>query len=640
MQKIKFQNHRIQKEDADKWSWIRFFPLIAVFLILPFVSKIVVMDNPLQDYYWQSIASDSQWVDTFLYSKGQCLVIIAVIMAAIILYSMISGYLSCKKNHSSQCFTFKWPIWFVLLALIALLTLLSALTSPYRNISFHGIYEQFQTPLVLLAYLVLPVFALFALRTEQDIKIIIRFFIAGVVVMIFIGLLQMSGNDPFRWSFVQKMIRPSLEGSLEFKVDKTSVYMTLFNPNYVGAYTALVLPCVITWFVGRKRSSPAFLNIAAAVLMSVGLVLCVLGAEAKNGLIAVAAAMIVLLIFYRKTLFKGFLRTVLIFAGIIAILAGAEAVSAAIFTGSFTGGGLCSRVVRNIAGGFAPTTKNPALQDITTDMDHVTVKYNGELLILSYDILEDEDGAYIDMHFEDGQGNELAYEITPDTGEVKLKDNRFSSFSTVQCEMEDKLGFAITIDGFQWYFFNEPEKDGYYHLNSQYNLVKIRKAESALFTNYGHMFSGRGYIWSRTIPLLESKLFLGSGPDTFAIVFPQDDYVGMVNNGYEKSLITRPHSMYLQMGVQTGVLSLLCFLAFFGIYAVSSIRLYGRKRAKTFGEHMGVGILAGTSGYMISGLVNDSLVVTACFFWCLLGVGIAVNKIVITSRKKDHPSKQ
>ena len=52
--------------------------------------------------------------------------------------------------------------------------------------------------------------------------------------------------------------------------------------------------------------------------------------------------------------------------------------------------------------------------------------------------------------------------------------------------------------------------------------------------------------------------------------------------------------MYLQIAVQTGVLSLIALLTFYGIYFITSIKLYVKQKFDTFLSQAGVGIFLGT----------------------------------------------
>jgi len=150
--------------------------------------------------------------------------------------------------------------------------------------------------------------------------------------------------------------------------------------------------------------------------------------------------------------------------------------------------------------------------------------------------------------------------------------------------------------------------------------------------NLGRAFSGRGFIWSRTLPLLKDNILLGTGPDTFLLAFPNDDYVAMSNGGYATELITKPHNMYLQIAVQTGVLSLICFLVFYFWYFFSSLRLYRKADKSKYLPLVGIGILCGTFGYMVVGIINDSMVVISPLYWTMIGIGLAINFMI----KRDN----
>lgn len=126
------------------------------------------------------------------------------------------------------------------------------------------------------------------------------------------------------------------------------------------------------------------------------------------------------------------------------------------------------------------------------------------------------------------------------------------------------ISIDFIVDDHHLYFTNQVEDtgmdSGYYFVNCYGRLEKLDSTAigtSRLLDGREKLISGRGYIWSRTIPLLREYLFLGSGQDTFAIVYPNNDYIGKLNWDYENILITKPHCMYLQIAVQSGVLSLL-----------------------------------------------------------------------------------
>ena len=147
--------------------------------------------------------------------------------------------------------------------------------------------------------------------------------------------------------------------------------------------------------------------------------------------------------------------------------------------------------------------------------------------------------------------------------------------------------------------------------------------------------SNRGYIWSRTIPILKDTFFVGYGPDNFIMVFPHEDYVGRFNVGSSgmNIIVDKPHNLYLQTAVNTGVLSLISLLFFWGIYLVNSMKIYLKGNLNSYTEYMGAAIFLSITAYLVAGMFNDSIVAVAPLFWILLGMGIGINRMV---KDKGH----
>ena len=83
--------------------------------------------------------------------------------------------------------------------------------------------------------------------------------------------------------------------------------------------------------------------------------------------------------------------------------------------------------------------------------------------------------------------------------------------------------------------------------------------------------------------------------------------------------------MYLQMAVNTGIISMLVIVVMIAVYIIHSIRVYWKLNYDNFYVKVGVGILVAVIGYAVAGLFNDSVVSVAPVFWILLGMGISIN---------------
>jgi O-antigen ligase len=135
--------------------------------------------------------------------------------------------------------------------------------------------------------------------------------------------------------------------------------------------------------------------------------------------------------------------------------------------------------------------------------------------------------------------------------------------------------------------------------------------------------------------MLKETLIAGYGPDTFPMVFPQYDYVGKLNSfTSHRIIVDKPHNMYLQIGINTGVLSLVSLLAVFVIYAVDSFKVYFKREINTFIEYVGVGAFTGVMGYLAAGMFNDQIISVAPLFYVMLGLGLAVNRMVIRNSRE------
>lgn len=142
------------------------------------------------------------------------------------------------------------------------------------------------------------------------------------------------------------------------------------------------------------------------------------------------------------------------------------------------------------------------------------------------------------------------------------------------------------------------------------------------------MGSGRGYIWSRSIPLLRDTWFLGHGPDTYAMYFPQQDAVGkLMYLGSTHKIVDKPHNIYLQQAINTGIISLLALLVLWGGYLLQSLIIYWQSDFKDWKARAGVAIMAAVAAYLVTGFFNDSVISVAPVFWILLGTGISLNRL-------------
>lgn len=603
------------KSESAGSRWL-LLPLVLMVAVIPLIVFMKEFPTHLEEYAWVSEA-EANGVDFFNYYKMLGIVILSAVMTGVIIIALM-----VRRNM------FRFTRALVPLAIYAVFVVVSAIASNYSYFVLNGIREQFESVWVLLSYAVISYYTFLFVREEKDVDILIRFVMIGAAVIAVLGVFQFLNGftdvnlDFFRTSMGKKMITPSsywdYVDSLEFTFVPGRVYVTLYNPNYVGMYVSLLLPSIIALLLAKKNKVERILYL----LLGVSLLVCLLGSEAKNGFISLIVALFLMLLIYRKAVFKN----PLVLVGSLVVLVGV-----------FIGGDLLMNhaLTNGIKGIFTSQKTEHALTEIYGTEKDVTLVCNGEELHVSLGI--SDQGAAI--YCLDKDGNPVALSQTEDgslvpDGNEKLEDIGIF-YTTIEISEESVLpvlGFHIDNEDGQddisdyWYFCNYVDGTGkYYMYNQSGKFTDVVSTDSALFTNNPGLFSGRGFIWAKTLPLLKDYLVIGSGPDTFEIAFPQNDYIAMRQNGYGSATITKPHNLYLQIGVNTGVISLLAFLAFYFAYAVGALKLIWKRTPKGYLEHMNAGILCGVTGYMVSGIINDSTVTIAPVFWCMMGLGLALN---------------
>ncbi|HEY8500724.1 MAG TPA: O-antigen ligase family protein, partial [Clostridia bacterium] len=222
------------------------------------------------------------------------------------------------------------------------------------------------------------------------------------------------------------------------------------------------------------------------------------------------------------------------------------------------------------------------------------------------------------------------------------KDNEMQKLYFLTVPYSGITGSLRENEKFQWLMLDMEGKDiefvkyeGKLQVVGYNGLVTdIEYPETFGFKGSESFASGRGYIWSRALPLLKKAVLLGYGPDTFTYIFPQNDIAGKLNYGAIWVIIGKPHSWYLQIALGSGILSLaflMCFIVWFIVNALKFL-LKSDIIQKDIDEErrermIMCAILSAVIGYLVTGIFNDSVVAVSPIFWMMLGFGARMLKI-------------
>ena len=337
-------------------------------------------------------------------------------------------------------------------------------------------------------------------------------------------------------------------------------------------------------------------------VLSVGL----FGSRSRAGLVGLAVCIFIGIVLFRKIIFK---RKLVAFSSIIGILVIFFGINFAL------NGTLTSRIISE----FKQLTSSEAqffdLQDISFKDRTATIVSSTETLLI-----ENRDN---DLYFYDTEGKELKPNMkqAEDSTTISFSEPLYKDYNlTVRGNV-----VAVKQKGVEFQLIWADKKFSLVGINKEI-VGNIEKAESIGFVGQERLGSARGYIWSRIFPMLKKTIFIGHGPDVFSIEFPQNDYIGKIRAyGTPQMIVDKPHNMFLQIAVNTGVLSLLAVLVLWGFYIVQSLKLYFKNIDKSFVSITGSSIFMAICAYLAAGLFNDSTVGVASVFWVLLGLGFLCN---------------
>lgn len=573
-------------------------PILFVISILPLITRLIVYESGLSVYPWFS--SNDITTDFFSYYKSTLFLITAIICIIILLFLFLL-YRDTWKNCKP----------FAPLVIYTLTAILSTIYSVDSHTSIVGGVGRFENIFVLLGYLVLSLYTYQTVKKKEDFKIIIKALLLSTFLLIIIGLFQMIGLDFIQFEWIQKLIIPQdywIEylGTIRSHISSNAVSLTLFNPNYASVYMAMIIPFFIALMITTNNKKERILYF---IIVTLSLIILFM-TYSRTGLVSLFISLLILGYCCRNYL-KNIRKQIFIaFVLFMAIFTSLDAIS------NFT---FLSRIISTFQS-FNMEQFNYSLEEIVTKKNAIYIRYQGEELYISF---KDNSIDYGDLQFHNHLNQDISYLY--DSHNYSLAMAPFDNLEFHIEHISDVPYIIAKIHNKVWHF-TYIEDIGYQYYNDLGKYDSLEPIISFGFENHQNIASGRGYIWSRSLPLLRDNLFIGSGPDTFMLIYPQQDYVGKSNNCKTPyTLIEKAHNMYLGIGLQTGVISLISFLCFIFIYIKKSFSIYGKCKLKNYTSGIGIGCLAACISYMISGIFNDSSILTSPLFWILIGLGMAAN---------------
>lgn len=618
------RQEKIEKQEQliSKIMWMPIFILLG---IVPLIMKMIIIypkDEKLVD-----ILNTTEVIDIYSNFKATAITVLCVIM-------LVMLFLLFDKQKAKRDATIKW--YLVGGGLFIGISLIATLLSKYPNTSWWGMPDRAEGFVVTACYLFMTGYTLYIFRTYRDYDYIIRVLSFLVIVSTIIGAFQYFGYDLFtQVKFIENLVlsKEAREAgaSLGSSFESGKVFGTMFHYNYMGSFGAMMVPLFITLTLFLKDRK---YRVVCGV-MSLCSMFLLFGSTSRAGLIGLACSILVGICIFAKKIIKRWKIVLPIMIGFVVILFGFN---------FMTGGTIFSRIptlMSDITGLFGSSDESfdyrdhIPVRDIIHEGQKEKIVFQTGTLVLGH-----IDGEF---YFEDEEGNIVDY-IMDSSGTYMTEDPRFKdvTFKHVVVSGTSEQGIPniinMSVNNLRTFYFMTSATEGVVLCDPMpLQAIELEYPETVGFKGKEKLGSARGYIWSRSIPMMKETLLVGYGPDTYALEFPQGDYLGKWwAYNTPNMIVDKAHNLYLAIFINQGGLALLGFLIMIGAYIVQSIRLYALKTDYEASDIKGIAVTLAIVGYLGAGIFNDSVISVAPIFWILLGTGMAVNYYINKDREKTN----
>lgn len=528
--------------------------------------------------------------DYFLYGKAFVTIVVAVLLVVLI----ISKIFICKDKILDFTDNFD-KFMAVCVCVFSACTIVSFVLAKYKLIALWGGANGFEGTFVLLSYIVIFIAAksvfsdrMTSGRIDSDVRTIV--FIEAVVLMVL--------------TFVEKMYKPVYCIAVGKNVEKNVNYMlslTFYNPTYCAAFILLLLPFCMYFLSNAeciwKKVIWSLLSVSAFMSM----VLTRSTAAFYLSILEIVLYLVITVIRMLKE--KRYKMPVIGIACSILFL------------------GILFCSYQYIAGGTLASLKSTSVNK--TEAIHKEQYYK----ITNIEV----DSNKVVLYSEDSQitcelDNDGKLAFTDSEGEVievSVENNVLTfpeEYMNITAGVENNsVWFDLGYKG-RIYFL---VKDNNFYPRTIDGSVVNDISGSGYSGKFDNMFTGRGYIWRNSLPILKNTIVFGHGAGTYEMYFKQFDYVGLLNSqGNVDLIVDKPHNWYLQMACNEGAFAMIAVVALIvGIFIgnVKALNVMRRFDVLIIPAIISLFIFAGFS------LLTDSYVTVNPVLWVIIGGMACVN---------------
>lgn len=582
--------------ENKKLSIAYFLPLLVIAGFVPLITyaKYIDLTGTTQALYW---TGQQTYLDFFSYWKSRWVMVLTAI--SIIIYIILYMQKKLPLKDLKQ--------YYIPLGIYAIFVVISTIFAKDTPTALWGFVDMYQGMFVLLSYVAITFLTINFVNNERDVKLFVNAFLFLMIAEGILGVGQYFGFDFFQTGLGKSLIVPSniKVENLSFSFGPKTIYGTLFNTNFVGSFATLMLPLSFGILLAAKTKKQRIVTGLAVILM----LFVWVGCNSRAGYLGVAVSAVFAIWLFRKIIMKNRKSSIGLIVILMIIIIALNYVS----EGKIFNRLITFNLVKEIEIIKKQNDTTFKFEDIILGENTFSINTSKETLNLK---VEGEK-----LFFLDENNKEL--EIETKGNDIIINDAKYSGYKITIPENYPGVTIQRAYKTINFYV----TQAGIKILGSGGRLAKPVVAEKlSQLDGLERLMSSRGYIWSRSIPMLDNYLLNGAGADNYPIAFPQDDFVAKLKAfPNTNTVVDKPHNMYLQIAINTGVISLLALLVVWGIYIFTSLKIFSKNTFDSLDKFVGVSCFLSVLGYLITGIFNDHIVSVSPLFWIILGIGISIN---------------
>ncbi len=489
--------------------------------------------------------------DIFLYWKMFFTIAVSIILLVLLIVSVI------KYNYKIfDCSRMYDKIILICTIIYVVCMVVSYIFAQSRKLALTGGVNSFEGTIVLLSYVVLFLAGRYVVQKcdYRNIEYIAMF---NAVVLFMLSLIEVN----------YKSIAEIATGHT-VKINYTNMLcLTFYNPAYCAGFIIMLLPvCFYYYSVSKKLVKNVVWGCLSVTTLMCGF-LTRSSAAFYILIFEVAVFVVVMAVIFLRNI-KNVSWNKIIAGKIIGI---AAAITAVILIDMCAGGHIFNSAKSASVNETTAIHKKDyyKVNNIKLNKNEVCITGDDNKLICGIDInntiyFTDEAGQIISVR---SQGDRLTFP---------------EPYSMVQAYIQnDTLCLDLGYKGELRFLMYD---NNFYPVLSDGSVVKdISSGTDTQTARFDNLFTGRGYIWRNTLPILKNTLIFGHGAGTFEMYFKQFDFVGLLNSqGNVDLIIDKPHSLYLQIACNQGVLcSVAVVVMLFTVVIINVLSIVRKLKGQT-----------------------------------------------------------